>query len=87
MENGTIIEPIGNTYRAHDLEARDTKCGRVLVDIQSDWIVVEKSEWIAWEEHDPEYRDASGLRFWDDWAQWGYTVEFVDEDGTYRVAD
>ena len=87
MENGTIIEPIGNTYSAHGFDAQDTQCGRVLVDIVSDHIVVEKSDWAAWEDHDPEHRDASGLSFWDSWAMCGWRVEYVDEDGTYRVAD
>ena len=66
MENGTIIEPIGNTYRAHGLEGRDTACGRVVVEdagASMFWLVT-KHEWTEWEHHDPNWRDEHGRTFW-----------------------
>ena len=48
MQNGTIIEPIGEMFSAHNFYARKTLCGHVLVDIVSDFIVISEAEWQEW---------------------------------------
>ncbi len=78
MQNGTIIEPIGNSYSAHGLEGQDTACGRVVVeDVGASMVwLVTKQEWAEWEDHDPNKRDEYGCTFFDSWSQNGETLKF-----------